>query len=439
MADPPSTQTLIRGSNRCQVMLNYPVGFQQYGLHFGLHKANLILPATVPTNPLLPLLGEFMPAQLWLFGADPLLGPPPTGPFELNLTELKTRFGVSHVRLLLLCNAITWGTTDSLTGQLSPPPYLHPRFIFYFQEILKVCQRTGVKLIPSLVDFGIAEPKLGTSRRNAIVDDPVMTKIFLDQVFEPLLDESFKVPDAIFAWEIMNEPKWLSTFVWPWLVTVDIPVPMIARSPVGAAPTVSNLGRPFQVPVRNDRRIAESVVDTFLQAGLDRVDNRNRVLPPGATKIQTTIGHRHFPELLSRPTGSLPQFHFYPHRVAGVEISESTSRLFPPTLARGQLFQRDDGTPLVPPFLGEFGAGADHGSPWSELHDFDTPTDRDRVRERLFQAERLGFKLAGIWPSNDNPARSPTNADPIHLSADGLAGIVDYQTNKHPKGIPPIF
>jgi hypothetical protein len=438
--DPPSTQTTIRGATRCQVMLNYPVGFKQYGLHFGLHAASLALPATPPANPFTPVKGEFMPIQKWLFFSDPLIGPPAqTGPFEQNLVQLRDQFGVRHVRLFLMCNAVNWGTTDPSTGKLLAPPYLHPRFIVYFREVLRICQLTGVKLIPSLLDFGIAEPALGNSRRNDIVSDPVMTKIFLDQVFEPLLDESFKVPNAIFAWEIMNEPKWLSTFIWPWLVTADIPVPMIARTPIGAAATVGKFRLPFGVPVRNDRRMFESDVDIFLQSGLDRVDARNRALPQGATKIQTTIGHRLFEELKSRPTGSLPQFHFYPFRVQGLEVSETTSRLFRPTLAGGKLHQRDDGTGLTPPFLGEFGSSADHGDPWTELHSFDDPTDQDRVRERLFQAERVGFTLVGVWPGNDNPPATPTNADPIHLSASGLAGIRDFQLNTHPKGNPPIF
>jgi len=380
-----------------------------------------------------------MPAQRWLFFSDPLNGPPAQpGSFEQNLTQLKDKFGVRHVRMMLMCNAINWGSTDS-SGKLVKPPYLHPRFIAYFQEMLRICSLTGVKLIPSLLDFGIAEPALKNSRRNDIVSDPNMSKIFLDEVFEPLLDESFKAPDAIFAWEIMNEPKWLSTFLWPWLVTPDIPVPMIARSPMGAAPTVGTFKLPFKVFPRNDRRMTEGVVDTFLQSGLDRVDARNRVQPTAATRIQTTIGHRLFEEMMSRPTGSLPQFHFYPYRVKGIEVSESSGRLYRPTLAGGALHQRDDGTFLTPPFLGEIGADPDHGDPWTELHDFDSPTDQDRVRERLFQAERAGYSLVGVWPGNKNPPGTPTNPDPIHLSTSGLEGILDFQLGKHPRGSPPPF
>jgi len=442
MADPPSTQTSIRGAQRCRVMINYAGGFDKYGLFFGLHQPNQKLPPVPPASPFIPINPqEQMGVQDWLFASDPLLGPPVgPGPFEQNLTILRNQFGVSHVRFFLMCNAINWGIGDP-SGVFTVPPFLHPRFVAHFQEILRVCQRTGVQLIPSLLDFGIAEPRLKTSRRNAIVADPSVTKFFFDQVFEPLLDESFNTPGVVFAWEIMNEPIWLTTNFWPWFeeVTIDIPVPVLARTPIGAAPTVQNVRKKFPKPVLNDSTIPMKDVERFLLEGISRVDKRNAALPAGSpSRIPTTVGHRFFENMLSLPTGDLPQFHFYPTRKVGVEVSESSSSLFSPFQANGAFHVRNDGKVLnPPPFLGEFGSTADQSSPWKDLKGFDEPTDRDRVRERLYEAERLGFSMAGVWPSSGGTRVKGSNPDPLHFSSDALEGIRDYQLGKHPKGKVP--
>lgn len=424
MADsPPETQATVRGKPRMQVLYNYPCGLVQYGTYLGIHKANPKLPAT-PPPPNDPVDNEFMPIENWLFAPAGSSGP---GPFEKNLTELKS-IGVTHVRLFLMCNAFNWGTI--VDGKLEAPPYLHPRFMVHFREVLRICKLTGIKLIPSLIDFGICEPKLGDDRRTDIVKDFDMQQKFYNQVFTPMLDESIinGNDQVIFAWEIMNEPLWLSRRFYPWAqeVSVKLAVPVLGRVLFSGKVT-----KPFQL---NLDTVDPVTVDAFLQEGITRVAKHSAKLQKATgdtTRVlHSTVGHRFFSELLTRPTGTRPQFHFYPSAAAtATGFGDASVLLTGPLDPSGKPHIRKDGRPLAEPFIGELGSSEEQSDPWSELSGRDVPGPRERVRARLFGAERKGFTLAGIWPNRMQVDAVPGNRDPLKLTADGFDGIKDYIKN----------
>jgi hypothetical protein len=87
------------------------------------------------------------------------------------------------------------------------------RYLSQFEEMLRICARTGMKVIPSLVDFPIGEPAAAITReeRWTIVTNRNVRDQFFAQAFRPLLQISARpeYSGSIYAWEVMNEPHWL--------------------------------------------------------------------------------------------------------------------------------------------------------------------------------------------------------------------------------------
>lgn len=92
-------------------------------------------------------------------------------------------------------------------------PPLPRAFVEDFTKLLDACRAARVRLLPSLLSFEMLLPiveKTGgpkTGGRGAFVLGPLRAR-FLDATLEPLLDASDDYRDAIFAWEVMNEPDW---------------------------------------------------------------------------------------------------------------------------------------------------------------------------------------------------------------------------------------
>ena len=53
-------------------------------------------------------------------------------------------------------------------------------------------------------------PGLGAAARADIIRDPVKRKLFLDTMLGTLLEVSKDYPQQIYAWEVANEPFWMS-------------------------------------------------------------------------------------------------------------------------------------------------------------------------------------------------------------------------------------
>ncbi|MEM9189070.1 MAG: hypothetical protein AAGF12_07830 [Myxococcota bacterium] len=98
------------------------------------------------------------------------------------------------------------------------PPRLPERFAEDLVGLLEACRQTGVRLVPSLLSFEFFQPAVHVGKgivkrgRKALVfgnhGAESLVDPFLDATLAPLLDASKEVPDAIYAWEVINEPEW---------------------------------------------------------------------------------------------------------------------------------------------------------------------------------------------------------------------------------------
>ena len=151
--------------------------------------------------------------------------------------------GITVVRWFILADGLTYGS-----GELAPspdpakparwrfdPPELGPEFLQHFRELLERFAAAGadgrpIQLLPVLIDFHFCEPGftpveieeagdlreisidrgwVKQGRADAIVD-PSKRARFLDEVLDPLLRASGERPEVIYAWEIINEPDWVT-------------------------------------------------------------------------------------------------------------------------------------------------------------------------------------------------------------------------------------
>ena len=128
--------------------------------------------------------------------------------------------GMDVVRWFLLADGLTYGSgafaprEDGHFLVLPPGDDAIRSILQDFSEILELCASTGVKLIPSLIDFNWSFPAQPAATgyvkcgRAAVLTDDIQRTIFLDTVLDPLLEASRKRPESIYAWEPINEPEW---------------------------------------------------------------------------------------------------------------------------------------------------------------------------------------------------------------------------------------
>ncbi len=357
---------------------NYAWAYNKYGLYFGPFWPNPVLPPQPPSDPAEPL------TQKDRFGNDLQEDPMATGwlpSFSRNVSYLRRQLQISVVRVFLLCNGQNWGGVDA-SGAFKPPPYLHPRFRYHFRGMLKACADVGMQLIPSLIDFGIGKPGQ-KDRRLPIVTDSQVQTLFYDQVLEPLLLESTNYRSTIYAWEVMNEPSWLTAHYfaneWRWYVPWDY----LPSSPLAS----------------------EGQLTSFLNAGIQRIERSG---------FRSTVGHRYFSDLKKFPTGNTPQFHYYP---SSSPVNDDPSTLPDMTGAAAPV-----------PILGEFGILPEQGGLWSELGGRDGGRTDDRVAARLQAANAKHYTLAIVWPDYPDPGDS--EVDPLKLSSAAEQGIRTFLASR---------
>ena len=253
--------------------------------------------------------------------------------------ELFHDLGLGVVRWFILADGLTYGSGDAAPrpdpdrpGQWRfNPPRLDADHLEHFRELLVRLSRfnadveTPVLLLPVLIDFRFCEPGARPIRLpdpadpTRTVGDPAWVKCgradvlvdsskrarFFDGVLEPLLAISQEHRNALYAWELINEPDWI-TNGW---------------HPDG----------------RHDHPIGEASMKAFLEDGKHRI-RRAGFKPTIGFSLVATLER-------SRITAEINQFHHYP---AG------SRRLAPHTFS-----------PEFPAIVGEFATA--ESDIWPEL------------------------------------------------------------------------
>jgi hypothetical protein len=285
--------------------------------------------------------------------------------------------GLFAVRWFMLADGLSYGagadapkivsgkwTFDSLPREHR----FHQQLCDDFEFVLKTCDELKIKFVPSLIDFHwchqgtVADANAGIVKggRYDIVADPAKSKTFFDHVLEPLLEISLRYPDAIYAWELINEPEWVTE-------TRSL---MQIRSDVNKT-------------VTQDQMLA------FIAEGVGRINAK--LLPDGRQAFRSTIGFAHWDAIESWDSAglgvTLHQFHYYaPDR-----------RKIP----------KHHFSDEYPCFIGEFATTFQRG--WPELKKQDLAR---AITARLRCVEEKGYPAAFLWSARaTDDATTWTEAD----------------------------
>lgn len=338
---------------------NYPWAFNKYGLYFGPHAA----------EPWMDRWVEF---------------------FRANLLEINA-LGLKVLRIFLLCAGENYGRLSAgpTMGEVSfdPPRPIDATFSHHLEQMLAAVREsgTGIKLIPSLVDFKFFGPVIGNSGgRGCLTRDARRRDTFLHTVLDGFLDISRPYAEQIYAWEVINEPFWNCSSFAPPLYPGQFP--MLPRAPL----------------------VSAREMKLFLKAALRRIE---------AAGFESTVGHRFYGDLARWPSGTRPQFHYYAKSLMGL----------------GDPWRIPAYAETGGAFIGEIDLTDTHTNPWPELRGADRNPSR-RALERLMLLERKGYTLALIWPElgwsgphEKDPAKWHEKlADPLKLTEQTKDGIKQF-------------
>ena len=285
----------------------------------------------------------------WLnYGWDFGLGPPSwrgsqTDPQWFRVIDAHLQYfqslGITVVRWFILADGLTYGTDSSAPypDGAAPgewrfdPPALAPEITQNFEELLQRFENINriapqsIQLLPVFIDFHFCFPgitpveKADPDNPQAIVPDlswvkkgradaitdPYKRQRFLEQALDPLLRVAQRHLDVIYAWELINEPDWITNGLNP------------------------------------DGQQNHPVDETAMQAFI--ADGQSRVRAAG---MKSTIGFASINTLLkSKITAEINQFHHYP--------------------GGSSILGRNDFDPLYPGIVGEFASAS--GDIWPEL------------------------------------------------------------------------
>jgi hypothetical protein len=169
--------------------------------------------------------------------------------------------GIRVVRWFILADGLTYGSEGSAPvpdpaasgGWRFDPPAPGAELLGHFGELLdrfaaaRENGRPAIQLLPVLIDFHFCEagthpvekpnpsnpvipiPDPGwvkQGRADALID-PTKRQRFLDGVLDSLLSASRRHPEVIYAWELINEPDWV-TRGWHSNPFANLPVPEAA-------------------------------------------------------------------------------------------------------------------------------------------------------------------------------------------------------------------
>ncbi len=269
--------------------------------------------------------------------------------------------GISVLRWFLLADGANYGIGstapqwDAVTDrwQFRPLPAWHP---FYrqlgddFEFVLQTVATAGIRIVPSLIDFHWCAPAIVADARTSIVKggradvvlDPAARETFLDEVLEPLLAISLRYSEAIYAWELINEPEWV---------------------------TSSSIAQQVE-----EGSIPTPIMQQFIDEGVGRI-NRQQLLD-GTRAFRSTVGFAHWDTLYQWNSAArgvtLHQFHYYAQEARDLPLHRFS--------------------PEYPCFVGEFATAEERS--WPDLRRAGAP---QTVIERLRCIERKGYPAAFLW------------------------------------------
>jgi len=186
------------------------------------------------------------------FGWDFGLGPPawrstaapPRWMSEIDRhLEHFADLGIDVVRWFILGDGLTYGSrfdapqpdADAADEFRFDPPPIGAPLLDHFDELLRrfeafnVGRARPVQLLPVFIDFHFCNPGAPVSKpdpadpvqrvpdldwikggRADAIADPKKRRRFLDAALEPLLSVSQQHANVVFAWELINEPDWIT-------------------------------------------------------------------------------------------------------------------------------------------------------------------------------------------------------------------------------------
>ncbi|WP_394827636.1 hypothetical protein [Pendulispora albinea] len=260
---------------RLEVGYNYTWPFARYGTTIG--------PRDIENDP--PTGANDRDPPEWLHvGASP-----PGGSLARNLRVLRDELEIRKVRIFLLGNAYNYGNrpvpvlghgeTRHGRFKFTAPSVAHPLFREHFRQMLRIFEDEGMQMLPSLIDFGAfypVEPFEGAGGGRADILS-FQRAAFIETMLKPLVQESKAFGSTVFAWEVVNEPRW---------------------NLVNATPFYH---RPHTKSWRPDA--SRETMSRFISECLKVIE---------AEGFASTVGHRFFNDLRGgMPTGTMPQFHYY--------------------------------------------------------------------------------------------------------------------------------
>lgn len=279
--------------------------------------------------------------------------------------------GLVAVRWFVLCDGLSYGTGNEAPKEqggkwtFDPLPRdhaFHRQLLEDFEYVLKVCAETGIKFVPSLLDFhwchigSVADAASGIVKggRYEVLLDKAKSEAFFDAVLEPLLDVSVKYRDSIYAWELFNEPEWIvDTRGW------------------------------LKVLTSQNRTIPLADMRGFLSAGLRRINARDAFPSSVGFAHWDAIGEWNAAEL----GVTLHQFHYY-----APDLRRIPGHHYPP---ENQCF------------IGEFATKYHRG--WPEMAKGDLART---ITARLKLLEEKGYPAAFLWSARaQDEATTWTSAD----------------------------
>ncbi len=300
----------------------------------------------------------------WDFGEAPpnwRTRPDPNWVYEIDndLAEFQG-LGLTVVRWFIVANGLSYGT-DTKAPHLDPnspgqwrfddPPQLDQSFKDHFRLLLKKFEtfnqtsQANIRLMPVLIDFQFclpgkqAEAGWFTGGRSDVIQDPWKQGRFFDRVLDPLLEISGEYRSIIFAWDIINEPEWV-TDGW---------------HPEG----------------KRNLPVSEPKMRDFLNEAMRRVHASNLKATIGFNKINTIKRTNIFADF--------NQFHYYPDGKSDLQLG------------------KHDFDTRWPGIIGEFAASTKENTRWPEL-----PDDQEII-DRLQHAEKMGYPLALLWSRYATP------------------------------------